>query len=241
MIRYLLFCSFAILTLGNRINAKELATASGPLLSAVNEYIADIKPELDQLSADRRRILDKFAEEISESIRKDGSTKLNFICSHNSRRSHLSQVWAQTAAMHFSMGSVQTYSGGTEATACNPRTIAALRRAGFSIRQLTGGSNPHYRIRFAKQAEPIEAFSKVYSDTKAGNPDAGFIAVMCCSQADRECPVVTGSTTRIPLHYDDPKVADNTPAESAKYDERCRQIAVEMFYVMNQVALETRS
>ena len=58
---------------------------------------------------------------------------------------------------------------------------------------------------------------------------------MTCSQADKSCPFVTGSETRIAIHYDDPKIADNTPEEKALYDERTEQIGREMFYVISQV------
>ena len=213
---------------------------SSELLPDVDEYVADIVSDLQHVDSDRQPTLNKFADEIVSTIRRDGRSKLNFICTHNSRRSHLSQVWAQTAACYFGIDRVETYSGGTESTACNVRTIAALRRAGFSIDQMTDGTNPRYRIWFSKRHDPLRAFSKVYSDTSAGNPDRDFIAAMCCSRADRECPVVQGALARIPLHYEDPKAADNTPAEAVAYDERCRQIAVEMFYVMRLVAQQIR-
>ena len=206
------------------------------LVATLSQYVEDIPVEFDGISADRAQLLENFAERIVDTIRRDEICRLNFICTHNSRRSHLSQVWAQTAALQFGIDKIETYSGGTEATACNLRTIAALRRAGFEIDQLTGGENPHYRVRYSDRADPLEAFSKVYDDTKAGNPDKHFIAAMCCDQADRECPIVKGATARIPVHYEDPKAADNTPAESQVYDKRCRQIAVEMFYVMQLVA-----
>jgi arsenate reductase len=184
--------------------------------------------------------LDDFARQISDSIQRDGHSQVNFICTHNSRRSHLSQVWAQTAARYFGVDTVEAFSGGTEATACNERTISALKRAGFSIDKLTEGTNPRYQIRYSDQADPLLAFSKRYSDPKSGSPNKAFIAAMCCSQADQQCPVVHGATAKIPLHYEDPKVADNTTGEAATYDQRCQQIAVEMLYVMKRVAAATR-
>jgi arsenate reductase len=240
MLRPFLCCSL-LLVFGGFSSAAGPIGSTDPLLPSVSQYVSAIEVELDRIPGDRRRVLDQFADRIVMAIQRDGSSKLNFICTHNSRRSHLSQVWAQTAACKYGIDEIETYSGGTEATACNARTIAALRRAGFETVKLTDGSNPHYRIRYGEQVAPLDAFSKVYSDTAVGNPDQGFIAAMCCSQADRECPVVAGATARIPLHYEDPKVADNTPGEAAKYDERCRQIAIEMLYVMQRVAAKTRS
>jgi hypothetical protein len=58
---------------------------------------------------------------------------------------------------------------------------------------------------------------------------------MTCSEADKNCPVVRGAAVRVALPYEDPKVADGTPAEAARYDERSRQIATEMFYLFSEV------
>lgn len=155
---------------------------------------------------------------------------------HNSRRSHLAQIWAQAAALHYRVPGVEVYSGGTEATAFNPRAVAALRRAGFDIQASAdgNGSNPRYLVRFGGRSEPLECFSKIYSQPP--NPQADFCAVMTCSEADRNCPLVAGATVRIALPYDDPKAFDGNPQESAAYDERCRQIAREMLYVFSQAS-----
>ena len=240
MLRCVLCATIPLLCLWSA-GAAEPVQATFPLIAPVGQYVETVPAEFDEIPSHRASVLRKFADVIADNIQRDGKSRLNFICTHNSRRSHFSQVWAQTAASYFGIQQVETYSGGTAATACNPRTIGALRRAGFKIRRTTDGTNPHYQIRYSDRAVPLEAFSKVYSDPNSGNPSKAFIAAMCCSRADRECPLVQGATARIPLHYDDPKVADGTPGESAKYDERCRQIAVEMFFVMNLVAQKTRS
>jgi len=80
----------------------------------------------------------------------------------------------------------------------------------------------------------MECFSKVYA--AAPNPQADFLAVMTCSDADAACPQVKGATKRFSLPYDDPKVFDGTAEEVFKYDERCQQIAREMFYLFSNVA-----
>jgi arsenate reductase len=127
---------------------------------------------------------------------------------------------------------METYSGGTEATACNLRAVAALKRVGFRIEN-PGGKNPHYRLHFSEDAKPLLCFSKKYDDPV--NPREGFFAVMTCSEADENCPFIPGAKHRVPLTYRDPKEADGTPLESACYDGRCRQIATEMFYLMEQL------
>ena len=144
----------------------------------------------------------------------------------------MAQVWAATFAALHEMHVVTCFSGGTEATAFNPRAVAALRRAGFRI---TGpdGPNPHYNVTFADSTAGVEAFSKTFDDPP--NPQSDFAAVMTCSDADENCPFIPGAT-RFSLPYDDPKEADGTPAETERYDERVRQIGVEMLYLFSSAS-----
>lgn len=159
---------------------------------------------------------------------------MTFICTHNSRRSHLAQVWAATAAARYGFSQVYTYSGGTEATAFNSRAVAALERAGFDVLKTSDDRNPVYHVRYAADAAPLTCFSKVYD--QAPNPGDGFCAVMTCGDANERCPVVHGAAQRIAITYEDPKSADGTPAEAARYDERCAQIAREMLYAFDRAA-----
>ncbi len=162
------------------------------------------------------------------------TARLTFICTHNSRRSHLAQIWAQAAAAHYGVPHVATFSGGTESTAFNPRAVAALKRAGFDIPEPEAAPNTRYRVAFSEGAEPLVCFSKVYTD--APKPAGEFCAVMTCSDADENCPMVAGAAARFAIPYDDPKAFDGTPQETEKYDERCRQIAREMLYLMSRVS-----
>lgn len=161
--------------------------------------------------------------------------RLTFICTQNSRRSHLAQLWAAIAADEYAVENVTTFSGGTEATAFNPRAVAALRRVGVVIPEPETSSNPRYEVRFSESSPrtPETCFSKVYDE--APNPQDGFCAVMTCTQADEACPYVPGADKRLALPYVDPKAADDTPQEAATYDERCEQIAREMLYVFSEV------
>jgi arsenate reductase (thioredoxin) len=195
--------------------------------SAVNEF--------DQIPDDRKKALEKVALYVQSRIAAGQEARLIFICSHNSRRSHLSQVWAQAAACYYGVPMTKTFSGGTEATACNPRTVATLQRAGFEIKKTSGGDdkNPVYEITYAQSQEPIKAFSKVYSD--APNPSSDFCAIMNCDTADKNCPVVKGCSLRVPILYVDPKSSDDTPQEAATYDERCHQICREMSYLFGKI------
>jgi arsenate reductase len=196
-------------------------------------YVAALQADKDDIPAERKAVLERLAGLVRVRTAAREIAKLTFICTHNSRRSQMAQVWAQTAAQHFSVPCVEAYSGGTEASAFNPRAVAALQRAGFRVDTSEEGGNPVSNVRFADDMDPIECFSKVYH--RPPNPTQGFLAVMTCSQADRDCPLVLGAIERIAIPYDDPKSFDGTEQEAAKYDERCRQIGREMLYVFSRV------
>lgn len=204
------------------------------LIPAVRLYVETRTAEFAEIPEERCVILDQFAREISELLNSGQPAPLTFICTHNSRRSHLGQVWAAVASEYYHIDGVQTYSGGTEATACNPRTVDAFKRAGLRVSSSGAEENPRYEIRYATDGAPLVCFSKVYNDQF--NPQQGFIAIMTCSDADQKCPVVTGAKVRIAVTYADPKQADGTPEEAARYDERSRQIAREMLYAFSKVA-----
>src|SRR5580765_3415858 len=203
------------------------------LLPPLRPYVKEVTNELGKISAERRVVLDEIAKSIGAQLESGKEAQLTFICTHNSRRSHMSQIWAQTAAYYFGLERVHAFSGGTQATACNCRTVAAMRRVGFDIEDATTGENPLYLVRYATDRPPIRAYSKLYNAD--GNPKRDFIALMTCSVADKTFPVVQGAISRYAIHYADPRVCDDTPAETTAYNERCREIAREMFYIMAQV------
>jgi arsenate reductase len=203
------------------------------LLPSLRPYVNEVANELDTVSAERKAVLGKIAADITARLEAGKEANLTFICTHNSRRSHMSQIWAQTAATYYGLNKVHAYSGGTEVTACNCRTVTAMRRVGFEITDATTGDNPIYVIRYAVDRPAIRAYSKLYNaDT---NPKSEFIALMTCSSADKSCPQVKGSIARHAIHYADPRLCDDTPTETTAYNERCREIAREMFYIMSEV------
>lgn len=213
------------------------SNADENLIEPLRPFVNEIVSELASISSERRKILDDIAKDITEFIENDKDASLTFICTHNSRRSHMSQIWAQTAACYYGLERVHAFSGGTEMTACNCRTVYAMRRAGFSIVKTTEDENPIYLIQFSDNQPPVRAYSKLYNAD--GNPKQDFIALMTCSQADKKCPVVEGAAARYAIHYVDPKMCDDTPDEPVAYNERCQDIAREMFYIMSKVKNKT--
>lgn len=196
-------------------------------------YMDNLIKQFSEIPDERKAKLEEIAAYVRQQKADGESAQLTFICTHNSRRSHMSQVWAMTAAYHYGIGDqFRSYSGGTEATAFNENAIAALERAGFQIYN-PGGENPHVMVSAGNQIPEMECFSKTYDDII--NPASDFAAVMTCSDADKNCPIVPGAEERFSIPYEDPKVSDGTPEEASTYDERCAQIGREIFYLMSQI------
>lgn len=230
--------SLCIIFSTQAIFARELNVTLYPALA---EYVEKRTAEFYQIPTTRRAELQQFARLITKGSAAGDTVRLTFICTHNSRRSHMAQLWAAAATAQYGVDGVEIYSGGTEATAFNTRAIAALRRAGFEIEETIGdgsasplqSDNPYYAVAYATDRAPLVCFSKKYETSP--NPRANFIAVMTCSDADEECPMVRGAVHRISIPYDDPKASDGAPQEEATYDKRCAQIAREMLFAFSLV------
>lgn len=187
----------------------------------------------DSISNERKQVLTPLIQYIQSKANNGLAVRLNFICTHNSRRSHLSQVWAQTAAAYYNIKNVYCYSGGTEATALFPKVAETLGNSGFEVKIINQSNNPIYAIKYNTNDHPIIGFSKNYDDDF--NPQSEFAAILTCSQADGGCPFIAGAEKRIPITFEDPKAFDNTPLQAEKYQERSLQIATEFLYVFSQI------
>lgn len=187
--------------------------------------------DLDKISSERKDQLQVLVDYVLSKVRKQEEVNLNFICTHNSRRSQFSQVWAKVAAQHCGIA-INSFSGGVEVTEFNPQAVNSLKRFGFQI-ESEGIENPVYKVYFAQNESPINCFSKLYSHNSS--PVENFAAVMTCSSADKNCPFIPGTEKRISLTYEDPKAFDGTEQKAEQYDIRSIQIGTELFYVFNQV------
>ncbi|WP_140486864.1 low molecular weight phosphatase family protein [Flavobacterium sp. GSA192] len=188
---------------------------------------------LQNISEERKTTLQPLIDFIQNKVNNQQEIRLNLICTHNSRRSHLSQVWSQTAAAYYDIKNVFCYSGGTEATALFPMAAQTLAKQGFQIKTIAEGNNPVYAIKYNENAHPIIGFSKTFDNEF--NPQSEFAAILTCSSADQGCPFIAGAEKRIPITFEDPKAFDNTPQQAEKYEERSNQIGTEMFYVFSQI------
>ncbi len=208
-----------------------MITEKSILFLEIERTIKELNPQ--SVSEERKVILRPLIDFIQSKVSQGQEVRINFICTHNSRRSHLGQVWAQALAYHFNIKNVFCYSGGTVATALFPMVVKTLRNSGFEIKILSEGNNQVYSIKYAENKHPIIGFSKKMDDDF--NPKSEFAAIMTCDSAEEACPYVPGAEKRISITFEDPKIFDNTPQRVEKYSERSLQIATELFYVFSQI------
>lgn len=205
------------------------------LYNNLNNSVIELIKEFNLITETRKKELENLALAINESITKFSKAEITVICTHNSRRSQLGQLWIKVAAIHYGIKNIHTYSGGTEATSFNYRMVNAVKEYGFKVKQLDENANPKYHIPLGEEDESMDIlFSKVYSENY--NPQSNYIAIMVCSQADVGCPFVAGSFKRISLPYLDPKEFDDTEFEGIKYLEKVKEIGREMLFMMKKLS-----
>tara|TARA_R110002049_G_scaffold24588_13_gene87003 strand:+ start:5205 stop:5837 length:633 start_codon:yes stop_codon:yes gene_type:complete len=184
------------------------------------------------LNEDRKKTLSKIAESVAKEYAKSKEVNLNFICTHNSRRSQLGQVWAFYAADYFNLN-INAFSGGTEVTAFYRNTVKTLQSVGFDFKvDDFSHQNPKYLISFSGSKKSIFGFSKRFDNLTNKQP---FIAITTCNNADANCPFIPTAIERFHLPFVDPKASDGTPEQAATYLKTNEQIAAEVFYIFNEV------
>ena len=198
----------------------------------LQQAIAKLELEFDSIPESRKQELKEIALTIKNSLTLFGRADLTVICTHNSRRSQLGQLWLKVAALHYGITNIYTFSGGTEATAFNIRMVNALHDFGFKVKNLDETLNPKYHIKLADNDDTMDVlYSKVYNESY--NPQQNFIALLVCNSADKGCPIVAGAFRRISLPYLDPKEFDDTNLEKEKYLEKVNEIGREMLFIFN--------
>lgn len=202
------------------------------LFKKIESLCIDLEKEFDHIPKKRKEELAELRGFFKNKFEANEVAKAIVICTHNSRRSHIGQLWLMIASAYYDLPKVESYSGGTEATAFNPRAVQASKKAGLKVKtDNPNSSNPIYQIRWAIGMKPYLAFSKKYES--APNPKADFGAIMVCNSAAEACPIVRGASFRLALPYEDPKAFDDTPLESEKYMERFRQIGRDVLWMFS--------
>jgi len=211
-----------------------------PLLPDVERYVEARLAERGRIDPERLARLDELATALSlpRPPRGEPVSAAVYVCTHNSRRSHLAQVWAHVAAARFGPDGLRAHSAGTEATALAPGAAAALERAGLSLsRQADGDArNPVTRVDAFEPGAgaPVACFSKTLAHPSL--PRRDFVAVMTCTSADAACPIVPGASARVSLPFVDPKESDGRPDSAAVYDACCARIARELLEAFRRAA-----
>jgi protein-tyrosine-phosphatase len=203
------------------------------LIKPLYDFCSQQLAFFDSIEKERKELLEQLSKEIQILKDSNATIRLNYICTHNSRRSHIGQIAGALAAFFYEIPNVQTFSGGTEVTAFNPNAIQAFKYLGFEISvENSQEPNPHYFIKLTEGIS-VECFSKTYNDSF--NPSSDFIALMTCDDADQKCPFIPGASLRVPLRYKDPKVFDGTPQQLEGYVQRIKQITTEQLYLFSLI------
>ncbi|MCP4521754.1 MAG: protein-tyrosine-phosphatase [Cytophagales bacterium] len=197
-------------------------------------YIEKVTNNFGSISEERKETFTPIINFIQERVNAQKEVHLNYICTHNSRRSQFSQIWGHIGSHYYQVPNVYSYSGGVEVTAFNERAVNTIKEIGISVSAEENGTNPIYILDFGYEGIPsTKAFSKLFDDESTASSDVG--ALMTCNHADENCPFIPTASARIPFRFEDPKAFDNTPQEAEKYAERSFQIATEIFYIFSQI------
>lgn len=200
---------------------------------SVRNFLRTIEQEFEHINPERKELLAKISDFIQQRYDNQQAINLIYVCTHNSRRSHFGQVAAAIAAAYYNIAQVKTFSGGTEATAFNPNAIKALKSLGFDITtENQAVINPVYNVNFGQNLSTT-CFSKVYNHESNLTHDAA--AIMTCSDAEQNCPFISGVSLRIGTTYEDPKKSDGTAQQDQIYSERFKQIATETLYAFSLI------
>ena len=201
-----------------------IETDSIDTIQFFNKSIENLK-----ISSTRLELLKSIAYFITSELKKDKKVNLNFICTHNSRRSQLAQVWSHFSAHYYKIKNVESFSGGAAVTAFYRNTVKTLQEVGFQI-QISEFShrNPEYVITYKDCTNPIIGFSKLYDNDFNNKP---YIAITTCSNTDENCPFIPDAINRFHVPFNDPKKFDNSLYQAEKYLEANNQIAGEIHYI----------
>ena len=199
------------------------------LFSTIHNYCDKTVNSFNLISNDRKKILDDISSKINGHVQNDKELNLLFVCTHNSRRSQFAQVWAHLAINYFGLLNLNSFSCGSEQTMIHENTITALESFGFRVQN---EKNNKINFYFSENSY-VECFSKTFLHNSL--PDNQIISLMTCDDADKNCPLITGSLSRISLPYSDPKIYDDSSECILEYQKTSNHIAQEIFYIFSKV------
>jgi hypothetical protein len=203
------------------------------LYPILNEYVRDFPKEFRKIPEERRFRLNEMVYFLEGQYQNNAPWQITFISTNESTVGQMAKAWSKAAAYYFGFKNFEPYSGGIKPGEISVRTIVALEKAGFIVYKSHINEVDVYRIKYSFNLEPVIAFPKKINHTK--NPGNNFMAVILDGNADLNINNVRGTYDRLFLEYEDPKGYEGSDLENQKFNESCRQVAVEMFYVFSQL------
>ena len=120
--------------------------------------ISKLLLSFDSIPSPRKQKLIELAAHLKVALSSANPLNLVFVCTHNSRRSHMGQLWAKLAAHFYGFENVNSFSAGTEVTELNSNVIEMLQKVGCKVSTFQNVSNPAYLIEFGEN-QSLTCFS----------------------------------------------------------------------------------
>lgn len=208
-------------------------TRYNKLYPILNEYIRDFPKELRKIPEERRYRLNEMVYFLEEQHVNRAPWQITFISTGESAVSQMAVAWSKAAAYYFGFKDFMPNSGGLVPQQIPVNAILAMEKAGFIVYKARVGGIDVYRVKYSYNLEPLALFPKKIDHLK--NPSNNFMAVVLDSNAELNIKNIRGTYNRLFLEYEDPAGYIGLEVEKEKFDQTCRQVAVEMFYVFSQL------
>ena len=201
------------------------------LYPIINEYVRDFPKEFRKIPEDRRYRLNEIVYFLEEQKVENDPWQLLFISTNQSSVSQMAQVWSKAAAYYFGFTNFESFSAGLDPRTISVKMITSLEKAGFIVYKNNVDGVDVYRIKYSYNLDPIVSFPKKINHVR--NPNQDFMAVFVEENADMNVQNIKGTYNRLLLTYDDPVGYEGSEQEQVMYEESCKKVAVEMFYVFS--------
>jgi len=198
------------------------------------DYCRNLELLSGGIKKERKTKLAVLAAQIKQLKRELSPVEIMVVCTHNSRRSHMGELWLRVGIDYYGLSNLRIHSAGTERSAINIRTIRSFQAIGLLVeKSMNKEENPNYKINWRTDEKSYTGYSKEIGSEEL--PTNGIVSILVCEDAAENCPFIVGSKLRINLPYEDPKRYDDTLEERTKYLERNLEIGSEMFYLLSEL------
>ena len=123
------------------------------------------------------------------------STRVLFVCTHNSARSQMAEGLLRQAGG----GRFEAFSAGTEASSVHPLAISAMAEFGLDIS--------------SQAPKSVEQFLSCELD----------FVITVCDQANESCPIFPGTSRRLHWSFPDPAAVEGSEAERLEAFRQARE------------------